>query len=235
MIGAALAKLGPAGDVSHEEALGGQAIRENAAEFLRTGDRTLMRNLQATRENYWMVDDDFQLPVVAGRYFADRSVPDARKRSFVTRWDVALRKNLAFVWRQATPYADQPVATNLVSFKRDADGWWHPGSWRDSRVGYAGGRFAFDVNVVWVPAALRAIGTIDTTEPAMTTSHRVVNWPCRVDRPSGRVISSGERITTSGHRKLFHEFMNAKTATVARPAIIVTSFSSSPSVKRLNT
>src|SRR5204862_6056615 len=87
---------------------------------------------------------------------------DARKRSFVTRWDVALRKNLAFVWRQAAPYASQPVATNLVSFKRDADGWWHPGSWRDSRVGYAGGRFAFDVNVVWVPAALRSIGTIDS-------------------------------------------------------------------------
>ena len=167
VIGAALAKLGAAGDVSHEEALGGQAIRENAAEFLRTGDRTLMRNLQATRENYWMVDDDFQLPAVAGRYFADRSVPDARKRSFVTRWDVALRKNLAFVWQQAAPYANQPVATNLVSFKRDADGWWHPGSWRDSRVGYAGGRFAFDVNVVWVPAALRAIGTIDSALRAL--------------------------------------------------------------------
>jgi len=167
VIGAALAKLGPAGDVSHEEALGGQAIRENAAEFLRTGDRTLMRNLQATRENYWMVDDDFQLPVVAGHYFADRSVPDARKRSFVTRWGEALRKNLAFVWRQAAPYANEPVATNLVSFKRDADGWWHPGSWRDSRVGYAGGRFAFDVNVVWVPAALRAIGTIDSALRAL--------------------------------------------------------------------
>ncbi len=167
VIGAALAKLGPAGDVSHEEALGGQAIRENAAEFLKTGDPTLLRNLQATRENYWMVDDDFQLPVVAGHYFADRSVPDARKRSFVTRWGDALRKNLGFVWRQAAPYANDPVATNLVSFKRDADGWWHPGSWRDSRVGYAGGRFAFDVNVVWVPAALRAIGTIDSTLRAL--------------------------------------------------------------------
>src|SRR5436309_4126754 len=95
-----------------------------------------------------MVDDDFQLPVVAGHYFGDRSVPDSRKRSFVTRWGDALRKNLAFVWRQAAPYANDPVATHLVSFKRDADGWWHPGSWRDSRVGYAGGRFAFDVNVV---------------------------------------------------------------------------------------
>jgi hypothetical protein len=162
VIGAALAKLGSEGDVSHEEAVGGQAIRENAAEFLRTGDTALLRDLQATRENYWMVDDDFQLAVVAGDYFADASVPDARKRRFVARWGTALRKNLAFVARQAAPYARDPVATNLVSFKRDDDGWWHPGSWRDSRVGYAGGRFAFDVNVVWVPAALRAFVAIDS-------------------------------------------------------------------------
>ena len=167
VISAALAKLGPAGDVSHEEALGGQAIRENVAEFLKTGDRRLLQNLQATRENYWMVDDDFQLPVVAGRYFADKDVPVARKRRFVARWGTALRRNLAYVARQAAPYARDPVVTNLVSFKRDDNGWWHPGSWRDSRVGYGGGRFAFDVNVVWVPAALRAIGTIDSVLRAM--------------------------------------------------------------------
>src|SRR5206468_8492410 len=157
----------PAGDVSHEEALGGQAIRENAAEFLKTGDSALLRTLQKTRENYWMVDDDFQLPVVAGRYFADARVPDARKRAFLRRWGDALRKNLAYVAQQAAPYARTPSATNLVSFKRDADGYCHPGSWRDSRVGYAGGCFAFDVNVVWVPAALRAIGAIDSALRSM--------------------------------------------------------------------
>ncbi len=167
VMGAALAKLAPDGEVSHEEALGGQAIRENVAEFLKTGDSTLVRNLQATRENYWMVDDDFQLPVVAGHYFANGNVPNARKRAFARRWGAALRKNLAYVAQQAAPYAREPVATNLVSFKRDDNGWWHPGSWRDSRVGYAGGRFAFDVNVVWVPAALRAIGAIDSTLRAL--------------------------------------------------------------------
>ena len=87
VMGAALAKLAPDGEVSHEEALGGQAIRENAAEFLKTGDSTLLRNLQATRENYWMVDDDFQLPVVAGHYFADprhcRCEPKQSHRSFL--------------------------------------------------------------------------------------------------------------------------------------------------------
>src|SRR3989442_8652944 len=167
VMAAALLKLARDGEVSHEEALGGQAIRENGAEFLKTGNRALLGNLQATRENYWMVDDDFQLPVVAGHYFADARVSDARKRAFVRRWGAALRKNLAFVAAQAAPYAREAVPTHLVSFKRDADGWCHPGSWRDSRVGYAGGCFAFDVNVVWVPAALRAIGTIDSALRAM--------------------------------------------------------------------
>jgi len=117
VMSAALAKLSADGEVSHEEALGGQAIRENGAEFLRTGDSTLLKKLQATRENYWMVDDDFQLPVVAGRYFADASVPAARKRAFVGRWGNALRTNLAYVMHQAAPYFHDPVATNLVSFK----------------------------------------------------------------------------------------------------------------------
>jgi len=112
------------------------------------------------RENYFMVDDDFQLPVVAGHYFANPAVPAERKRRFLARYGALLAKNLAYVWRRAEPYAREPVATNLVSFQRDPDGWWHPGSWRDSRVGYAGGRFAFDVNAVWVPEALQAIAVI---------------------------------------------------------------------------
>jgi hypothetical protein len=160
VIAAALRKLAPSGEVSHEEALGGQAIRENAAEYNRRGNVRLLANLQAVRENYFMVDDDFQLPVVAAHYFANPAVPLERKRRFVAQYGKLLARNLAYVWRRAEPYARQPVATNLVGFQRDADGWWHPGSWRDSRVGYAGGRFAFDVNAVWVPAALRAIAAI---------------------------------------------------------------------------
>ncbi len=164
VIAAALTKLAPTGEVSHEEALGGQAIRENAARYLDhpTPDAAILGNLQEVRENYWMVDDDFQLPVVAARYVANAAVPEARKRRFLRLWREPLHRNLAYVVRQATPYVLNPIATNLVSFRRLDDGWWHAGSWRDSRVGYAGGRFAFDVNVVWVPAALRAIGTIDS-------------------------------------------------------------------------
>jgi hypothetical protein len=183
VIASVLRKLSPSGNVSHEEALGGQAIRENAAEYsARVGAwegargkdptrqaedlaraRELLGNLQAVRENYRMVDDDFQLPVLVDRYLSRSDVPAERKRRFLTdsvepgssRLE-ALMRNLAFVAELARPYAEQPTATNLVSFfHRDEEGWL-PGSWRDSRAGYGNGRFAMDVNVVWVPKALEA-------------------------------------------------------------------------------
>ena len=169
VVGSALGKLSPAGDVSHEEALGGQAIRENAAEYNRLVSagqlaraRTLLAHLAATRENYIMVDDDFQLPVVAARYLADPRVPADRKRGFLRAEQhlVRLVSNLAFVARKAAPYARDPVATNLVSFPRASDGSWISASCRASHAGYGGGRFAMDVNAVWVPHALEAVGTI---------------------------------------------------------------------------
>src|SRR5256886_725449 len=90
VIASALEKLAPDGDVSHEEALGGPAIRANAAEYnplVAAGRlaraRAVLHDLPATRGNYIMVDDDFQLPVVAPRYLADARVPADRKRAFL--------------------------------------------------------------------------------------------------------------------------------------------------------
>jgi hypothetical protein len=101
----------------------------------------------------------------------------------VARWGAQLRKNLVYVWLRAAAYARDPVATNLVGFARDPDGWWHPGSWRDSRVGYAGGKFAFDVNAIWVPGALRAIavirGQLDSTAglpDSATLARAIATW-----------------------------------------------------------
>src|SRR3989454_11815774 len=71
-----------------------------------------------------------------------------------------LVSNLAYVTQQAAAYTRNPVATNLVGFPRDAEGRWISASWRDSRAGYGGGRFAMDVNVIWVPHALEAVGAI---------------------------------------------------------------------------
>ena len=169
VIASALRKLSPDGDVSHEEALGGQAIREHAAEYNRlvtagqlAPARAVLRDLRATRENYIMVDDDFQLPVVVARYLADARVPADRKRAFLReahRLD-RLIANLALVARRTAAFVREPEATNLVSFPPAPDGHWISASWRDSRVGYAGGRFAMDVNAIWAPHALRGVGTI---------------------------------------------------------------------------
>ncbi|MEE9577131.1 MAG: hypothetical protein V3W35_06935, partial [Gemmatimonadota bacterium] len=183
VIGSVLRKLDPSGNVSHEEALGGQAIRENAAEYSaliraweeeRRSDpaaaaerlaraRHVLESLQAVRENYRMVDDDFELPVLVDRYLSRSDVPAERKRRFLTQPHVlgqtrldALMRNLALVAELARPYAEQPTATNLVGFFHRDDEGWLPGSWRDSRAGYGNGRFAMDVNVVWVPKALQA-------------------------------------------------------------------------------
>lgn len=179
VIASALRKLSPSGEVSHEEALGGQAIRENAAEYnrlLAVADtarpparerlleqaRAMLADLQATRENYVMVDDDFQLPVVVGRYLADPRVPDDHKRRFLLAGQRLQRlvANLALVARRTEAYARDPVATNLVSFPQAPDGHWISASWRDSRAGYGAGRFAMDVNVIWAPNALESLGTI---------------------------------------------------------------------------
>ena len=171
VIASALRKLAPDGDVSHEEALGGQAIREHAAEYNRlvaagrfAQARAVLAHLADTRENYIMIDDDFQLPVVAARYFADSRVPADRKRRFLgaERRLARLVANLDYVARAAAPYARDPVSTNLVSFPRSPDekNRWISASWRDSRAGYGGGRFAMDVNAIWVPHALESIGTI---------------------------------------------------------------------------
>jgi len=185
VIASVLRKLGPQGQVSHEEALGGQAIRENAVqydsvvnEFVRATRRNqraradsalgqagaLLQDLQKTRENYHMIDDEFQLPVLTARYLADSLVPAARKRAFLLERSAAggshlelLLRELGLVASLSRPYVDDPNALNLVSFPKRDSIHWRSASWRDSDAGYAGGRFAMDINVIWVPAALESM------------------------------------------------------------------------------
>lgn len=205
VIGSVLRKLAPTGEVSHEEALGGQAIRENAAvynermaEYARarragrttaadsalTRARDVLARLDAVRENYHMLDDDFQFPIVVARYLGDDRIPAERKRAFLreragsdtTTRLTALLRNIAYVRRSAAPYAARPVATNLIAFPRRPDGTHFPGSWRDSNAGYGNGRFAMDINAIWVPEALTAcmrildristLADVDTPVPA---------------------------------------------------------------------
>jgi hypothetical protein len=187
VIGSALRKLGPEGDVSHEEALGGQAIRENAAEYnahmseyfrarqrsrnaadtaLRNA-RALLADLQKVRENYHMRDDEFQLPVVVARYLSNPAVSATRKRAFLrdttdgrgSRLGLLL-KELGLVTTLAAPYAREPVVQNLIASPRLDATHWRSISWRDSNAGYANGRFEMDINAIWAPRALESIAQI---------------------------------------------------------------------------
>jgi hypothetical protein len=196
-IASALRKLSPEGRVSHEEALGGQAVREASAEYATLVDsalaapvgaardglleraRVVLRDIRRVRENYHMIDAEFQLPILEARWLRDSTVTDARKRAFlldasdgeprVTR----LLRELALLAEVTAPYAHDPVTANLVSFAPRDSGRWASQSWRDSEVGYARGRYAMDVNAIWAPHALeataqildalRALGMLDST------------------------------------------------------------------------
>ena len=188
VIASALRKLSPRGDVSHEEALGGQAVREAAGEYAaligeylaaaQRGDRVVadsllarakavLRDVRRVRENYHMIDDEFQLPVLAARWLADPHVTPERKRAFLLdKTDngesraARLLRELALVSRMTAAYVANPIATNLVSFAPRDSACWSSASWRDSGAGYACGRFAMDVNAIWAPHALEAIAVI---------------------------------------------------------------------------
>ncbi len=188
VIASVLKKLTPNGEVSHEEGLGSQAIRENAAKYNKLIDgyiqqktqdeaankilanaEKIIANLQTVTENYNMVDDDFQLPVLTARYITKSDISNARKREFLQSpisQDVEfshltlLLRNLNYITKVSASYVENPVIENLISFRKLDGQHWHAGSWRDSAVGYARGRFAMDINIVWVPQALESIEKI---------------------------------------------------------------------------
>ena len=192
VIASVLKKLTPSGEVSHEEGLGGQAIRENAAkynklmsEYLKQNSQKdeaakqtlinaeqVLENLQAVTENYHMVDDDFQLPVLTARYLMNSGISNERKREFLqsaisgddeTSKLTLLLRNFHYVSKISRAYVRNPVPENLISFKKLDGRRWHAGSWRDSAVGYANGRYAMDINAIWVPQALASIEVIFTS------------------------------------------------------------------------
>jgi hypothetical protein len=170
--------------VSHEEALGGQAVREAAAEYaglveqsatappaaadsLRARATTVLRELRRVRENYHMIDAEFQFPIVVARWLDDPRLSASRKRAFLLDATDSGEPRVARLLRElrllaavTAPYAADPRAEKLVSVAPRDSGRWASQSWRDSNVGYAGGRFAMDVNAVWAPHALEAMDRI---------------------------------------------------------------------------
>lgn len=159
------------GDVSHEEAIGDYAAWNNSK------DSPAPADLRKPRYDYKMVDDDFLLAPVLSEYIkkvnAEASSPQqanatidaflARTRPDGVTFRAAIEANLTLVLDRARPFAADPAAqalkkAKLVSLKNTVP----VGQWRDSDLGIAFGRYAFDVNAGLVPGALEAAQALYT-------------------------------------------------------------------------
>jgi hypothetical protein len=155
-LGAVLTRLSPQGEVAHEEDIGEFAILDH----LHAGSKS-----DAPVFDYKMIDGSFMLAPVAAQWLLDDERGQSRAAQFLARADgrqgearrtfgADLVSNLKFVLQAAAKFADDPQAPNLIALKPGVP----VGQWRDSNDGLAGGRFPYDVNAVFVPAALDAAG-----------------------------------------------------------------------------
>jgi hypothetical protein len=165
-----LARLAPDGEVAHEEGIGEFAILQHLRESGRASAAPIY--------DYGMIDGAFMLPTVMTAYLLDRPAGRHRASALLeqkfpngVRAGDALVQNLKWVVDQARPFALEPKAGNLVAIKPGRA----TGQWRDSQEGLGGGRFPYDVNVVFVPAALDAADRLvrsGALDPYLTVSDR---------------------------------------------------------------
>lgn len=151
-IASVLARLSPDGQVAHEEGIGEFAVLQHLKEQGKPSAEPLY--------DYVMVDGNVMLPPVAAAWLLEDPRGRQGARAFLAarlgneRQGDALVRNLLFVAGSSEAFAHEPVYSNLVALKPNAK----VGQWRDSNEGIGRGRYPYDVNAVWMPAALRAIG-----------------------------------------------------------------------------
>ncbi|MGN6738352.1 hypothetical protein [Dyella sp.] len=149
-----LERLSPDGQVAHEEDIGEFAILDH---MKTDGSRS-----DAPVYDYKMVDSDFLLAPVTQAWLLDDARGRGRAKAFLARKlgdahaGEALMRNLRYVAAQTRAFAATPTATNLVSLKPGVP----VGDWRDSNDGLGGGRYAYDVNAILIPAALDAASAL---------------------------------------------------------------------------
>ena len=158
------ARLEQASRVRGIEACAVVAHEEGISEFAIVEKRRASERGNAAELDYLMIDDDFMLAPVAASYLLDhakpgaaraylaQSIPSEARQGTDVRVGEALVRNLRFVLAQAQPFADHPGVGRLIALKPGRPA----GQWRDSHEGLGGGRYPFDVNAVFVPAALEA-------------------------------------------------------------------------------
>jgi hypothetical protein len=156
---AVLARLSPAGEVAHEEGIGEFAILDHMRQGQPpTADPTF---------DYGMIDSSYMLAPVAAAWLLDDPRGRAEAAKFLAsasgRTDapketvgLALMRNFRLILDQTRPFAEQPAVAHMIALKPGHD----TGQWRDSNTGLGGGRYPYDVNAVFAPAALSAIARL---------------------------------------------------------------------------
>lgn len=157
-VGSVLARLNADGEVAHEEDIGEFAVLRRGGEGPNASHAPLY--------DYHMVDDDFLLAPIVAHYFLDHVEGRTRASAFLQQqmahgqsYGEALVSNIRFVLGSARPFAREPNVNHLIKLKDGSPA----GQWRDSREGLGHGRIAYDVNAVFVPAALTAIARLDNS------------------------------------------------------------------------
>jgi hypothetical protein len=170
-IGSVLARLNAEGEVAHEEDIGEFAILRRASEGLAVSDEPLY--------DYHMIDDDFMLAPIAASYFLDHPEGRTRAAAFLRRntprgqtYGDALVDNLRFVLASAEPFGHEPEISHLIRLKDGVPA----GDWRDSSEGLGNGRIPYDVNAVFVPAALAAIARLQDSGLLQEFMHSGVSF-----------------------------------------------------------
>ena len=157
-IGSVLTRLNSDGEVAHEEDIGEFAVLRRGDGGPKASDEPLY--------DYHMVDDDFLLAPIVAHYLLDHAEGRTRAAAFLQQqtahgstYGEALVSNLRFVLASAQPFGREQITSNLIKLKEGVPA----GEWRDSREGLGHGRIAYDVNAVFVPAALTAITRLDNS------------------------------------------------------------------------
>jgi glycogen debranching enzyme len=154
-LGSVLARLNAEGEVAHEEDIGEFAVLRRGGDGPEASNEPLY--------DYHMVDDDYMLAPIAAHYLLDHPAGRDRAAVFLRKrmangqtHGEALVSNLRFVLASALPFARESTVDYLIKLKVGSPA----GNWRDSREGLGHGRIPYDVNAVWIPAALDAIARL---------------------------------------------------------------------------
>jgi hypothetical protein len=169
-----LARLSPQGEVAHEEDIGEFAVLDH----LKTG----APKSDAPTFDYGMIDSSYMLAPVAAAWLLDDprgradaaaflASPSGRAGDAQETSGAALVRNLRLVLQQTRPFAEAPTAQHLLEIKPGRT----TGQWRDSGTGLGNGRYPYDVNAVFAPAALSGIARMYAAgllDPYLTPADR---------------------------------------------------------------